>query len=67
MKFRKRGLPSKGDSLFHRKGSVQRQQKLSNMARGEGRVLAPRRNQPTKKQDLPLGMVSQSTTFIKDS
>lgn len=37
------------------------------MARGEGRVLALRRNQPTKKQDLPLGMVSQSTTFTKDS
>ena len=37
------------------------------MAKGEGRILAQRRNQPTKKHDLPLGMVSPSTTFIKDS
>lgn len=32
----------------------------------EGRVQALKRLQPTKRQDLPQGIVNQSTTFIKD-
>lgn len=61
------GLPQQVSLIVPQEREFTKETKTLKQGRGEGRVLARRRNQPTKSQDLPLRIVTQSTTFIKDS